>query len=427
MRSSSHSDVLILGAGMAGLAVARALAERGLRVLVLEAQGRVGGRIHTLQVGDEIVELGAEFLHGHPPELWALVAEAGLDTYERDGAQLTFEDGRLRNADEEQEDIFTPLEELRDFSGPDCTFAEYLDGRKIGPEERRAIIGYVEGFNAADHREISAAALGAQQRAEDKIEGDRVFCVRGGYGQLPEYLAERVRVYGGEIRLNTQVESIAWQPGAVEVRAGGEVFTAARCVVALPLGVLQSGRPAIAPAPGQVLEAATRMRMGQVCRFTLVFQSRFWETLEPASLKKLSFLFTFETMPSVWWTPFPGTGNRLVGWVGGPRAAALNELTAEELGERACGILAKVFGMDVADVRAQLVACHMHDWQRDPDALGAYSYIPAGAMDAPRAMTEPVEDTLFFAGEHTDITAHWGTVHAALRSGLRAAEQILGE
>ncbi len=427
MHTSAQTDVLILGAGMAGLAVARALAERGLRVLVLEAQGRVGGRIHTLHAGDEIVELGAEFLHGRPPELWALVAEAGLETYERDGAQLTFEDGRLMSADEEQVDIFVPLEELRDFSGPDCTFAEYLDGREVGPEERRAIIGYVEGFNAADHRVASAAALGAQQRAEDEIEGDRVFCVRGGYGQLPEYLVERVRADGGEIRLNTRVESIAWRPGAVEVRAGGEVFTAARCVIALPLGILQSGRPAIAPAPGQALEAAARIRMGHVCRFTLVFRSRFWERLDPAALEKLSFLFTFETMPSVWWTPFPGPGNRLVGWVGGPRAAAFDGLTEEELGERACCILAEVFGMDVAAVRTQLVACHMHDWRRDPNALGAYSYIPAGAMDAPRAMTEPVEDTLFFAGEHTDITAHWGTVHAALRSGLRAAAQILGE
>ena len=68
---------------------------------------------------------------------------------------------------------------------------------------------------------------------------------------------------------------------------------------------------------------------------------------------------------------------------------------------------------------------YSHDWQRDPYALGAYSYVATGGLDASRQMSQPVEQTLFFAGEHTDITGHWGTVHAAMRSGLRAAQQIL--
>lgn len=83
--------------------------------------------------------------------------------------------------------------------------------------------------------------------------------------------------------------------------------------------------------------------------------------------------------------------------------------------------------MPESEVRAQLVETYTHDWSHDPFACGAYSYIPAGALDAPTAMTQPEENTLFFAGEHTDVTAHWGTVHAALRSGLRAANQVLEE
>ena len=79
--SVGGNDVLIIGAGMAGLTAARALAEAGLRVLVLEAQDRIGGRIHTQRVGTEVLELGAEFIHGRPPELWALIEEAGLATY----------------------------------------------------------------------------------------------------------------------------------------------------------------------------------------------------------------------------------------------------------------------------------------------------------------------------------------------------------
>ena len=87
--------------------------------------------------------------------------------------------------------------------------------------------------------------------------------------------------------------------------------------------------------------------------------------------------------------------------------------------------LAKMFRMTENELRAFLIGWHTHDWQSDPLSLGAYSYAPKGALNASDAMAEPVDGTLFFAGEHTDTTGHWGTVHGALRSGLRAAEQIL--
>ena len=77
------------------------------------------------------------------------------------------------------------------------------------------------------------------------------------------------------------------------------------------------------------------------------------------------------------------------------------------------------------DLRSLLVSAHAHDWQSDPFSLGAYSYAPKGAVTASEEMARPVEDTLYFAGEHTDTSGHWGTVHAAMRSGLRAAQQLL--
>src|ERR1700722_15616651 len=196
MKDRTH-DVVVIGAGMAGLTAARALAEAGLKVLVIEAQDRIGGRILTQHVGDEAIELGAEFIHGRPTELWALIDEAGLETYERGGAQVCFEDGLLSDCGGEMDDVFAPLEKLEDFHEEDVSFAEYLD-RGNGPaEERGRIVGYVEGFNAADHREVSAASLGAQQKAEDASEGNHTYRLRGGYDQLPKYLAQRIVEYGG--------------------------------------------------------------------------------------------------------------------------------------------------------------------------------------------------------------------------------------
>ncbi len=87
--------------------------------------------------------------------------------------------------------------------------------------------------------------------------------------------------------------------------------------------------------------------------------------------------------------------------------------------------LETIFGLETASLERELLSWHLHDWQRDPYSLGAYSYAPVGALDSSEHMTEPAEDTLYLAGEHTDVSGHWGTVHGALRSGLRAARQIL--
>src|SRR5580704_17153721 len=105
MTDKTH-DVVVIGAGMAGLTAARALAEAGLKVLVVEAQDRIGGRILTRHVGDEAIELGAEFIHGLPAELWALIHEAGLETYEHGGTQVCFEDGQLSDCSDEMDEVF---------------------------------------------------------------------------------------------------------------------------------------------------------------------------------------------------------------------------------------------------------------------------------------------------------------------------------
>ena len=91
----------------------------------------------------------------------------------------------------------------------------------------------------------------------------------------------------------------------------------------------------------------------------------------------------------------------------------------------ACQELARIFSLPIAYLRGQLIGCATHDWQTDPWTCGAYSYVPAGALETVLKLATPVADTLYFAGEHTDVTGHWGTVHAAMRSGIRAARQAL--
>jgi monoamine oxidase len=438
--SAGDPDVLILGAGIAGLAAARSLAERGLRVLVLEARDRVGGRILSLTTPENVtVELGAEFVHGRDPELWKLIDECGAKTVERGGSMLREvppHDGAPSRLTEDEGaeagDLFAPLEALEDFSGPDLSFTHWLRSSGVPEQDRAALLGYVEGFNAADANLISAQSLGVQQKAEDATAGDRTWHVRGGYSQLTDHLAARLRELGGQVRLNCTVRGILWQPGQVRVETALGEFRASGCLITLPLGVLQraNSEPGLRIAPEPAALAATRhLVMGDACRFTMVFRERWWESsphLYPDALRDMSFLFTFGRMPRVWWTPRPESqpSPSITGWAGGPSAAQIAGRSAEDLGRDACRTLAEVFSVPADRVLSALVSTHTHDWAADPFSLGAYSYVRTGGIEASAAMAEPESDTLFFAGEHTDVTGNWGTVHAALRSGLRAASQI---
>jgi monoamine oxidase len=437
MKDDKAVEVLVIGAGMAGLTAARALAERGVKVCVVEAQDRVGGRVLTRKTaGGGMVELGAEFVHGRAPELWALISEAGVATVERDGTMLREQwGGGVAEDDPQDAEMFVPLEELENFVGEDISFAEWLLASDVPAEERGALVGYVEGFNAADAQRIGVKGLGAQQKAEGAIEGDWSWHVVGGYVQLAEYLVEKVRELGVEVRLGCEVAAVRWDSGRVTLETSQGEIVAAKCIVTLPLGVLhrvnREGGVRMEPEPAAVA-AAQRMAMGDAARFTMVFRERWWEqstVCVEEALRRMSFLFTPERLPPVWWTGHPETEAlpTLTGWVGGPRAAAFLGKSAEALGQAACAALAEVFAMERGEVTAALVETHVRDWAADPYALGAYSYVPAGAIDAPKAMAAAEAGTMFFAGEHTDLTANWGTVHAAVGSGWRAARQVLGE
>ena len=410
-------DSIVLGAGIAGLAAARVLAQAGRQVLVLEAQGRVGGRMRThYAVGlPQPIELGAEFIHGRPPELLALLQEANLDIVETEGDQFCYAAGAISKCP--GDDAWALLEGMESTAAEagDMSFDAYLACSSGSAADKLRARGYVEGFNAADASEIGIAGLARQQAAEDAIEGSRAARVVRGYQSLAEYVRDRAVDAGATLLLDTLVAEIAWQPGACTVHAaGGRQWSAKQLICALPLGVLQAGFVAFAPRPDETLRAAMSLRAGLVQRLVLQFHERWWAAEYP----RLHFLFAPEMYPPTWWTTLPLKAPLLTAWAGGPHARnGSSELVAQSV-----HALEQMFGRPL---KTALAATHYVDWNTDPYTQGAYSYAPAGAADASRILSQPVERTLFFAGEHTDVTGHPGTVHGALRSGLRAAQQAL--
>jgi monoamine oxidase len=195
-----------------------------------------------------------------------------------------------------------------------------------------------------------------------------------------------------------------------------------RALLTVPLGVLQ--QPAEAPGAigfepklGAKAKAIEGLAMGDVVRLTLQFHSRFWP------VENFGFIHAEEAALPTWWSDKRGL--LLTGWVGGPKATRLSREGPEAILTSALHALSSLFHTEPERLKDLLVASFTHDWLADPFARGAYSYTPVRMGEMPARLGAPVADTLFFAGEATDTKGEQGTVHGAIASGQRAANEIL--
>jgi monoamine oxidase len=424
----------VLGAGVSGLAAAGRLTEAGCSVRLLEARDRVGGRIWTLR-GDSWpvpMELGAEFVQGRISELIALAAQAGLPLVELSGSRWLSRGGQMESAD----DFFPRTDALLSrlpALGPDEdeSFAQYVATRAarepLGSATDLARM-WIEAYDAADPGRVSVRFLARERAAEDRIEGQRTFRLVGGYDGIPHALQAHISPERGSVHLETIATRVQWERGAVSVDArtaegaSRGPFSARRLIVTLPLGVLQAGVVGFAPSLKDKEDAVRGLEMGHVVKLAFAFAERIWEAHFP---DELGFLIAPDEPFKGWWTGYPVYAPVLVAWSGGPSADALAALGSTPQVDRALESLAHLLGEPRAFVDRQLVASATHDWAADPFARGAYSYVRSGGMEAQAALARPLEDTLFFAGEATELAGHQATVHGALFAGQRAADEVL--
>ncbi len=436
----SRDSALVVGAGAAGLQAACILAEQGLKVEVLEARERVGGRIWTIHPPelDVPLELGAEFVHGRPAATWDLIRRAGLTAYdipfnhvERRGRQLSrtnsFEGGLDRI-----------MGGLKRIGKDDMSFSDYL--RHYHPGQNPAVheaMDFVRGFDAADPEIISGRSLAEEHLGAGNMDQTQYRLLQG-YGAAAEFLGMYAQERGAAIHLKTAASEIRWRKHEVIVRTRDRrEFHGKRAIVALPAAVLSlppdsPGALRWDPMPRNLAQNLAFIAPGAVIKVVVVFDEAFWEGEDfgrrigaSEGLSEASFMHARKAAIPVWWTALPLRVPVLTGWKGGPGAAELSGRGEKAIREAAFRSLAVLLGVSAQKIRRKVDAFHFHDWSADPFSREAYSYLKVGGDPARRALARPVDGTLFLAGEAFDVSGQASTVAGALASGKRAARQLI--
>jgi monoamine oxidase len=434
--TDTDTDILIIGAGAAGLAAVADLARCGRRILLLEARDRIGGRICTQQAPDLAVpiEYGAEFIHGNALATMAVLRRSGKTAIVSTDTHFRLYNGELAARNDFFHEVQRSMRATAELKKKDVSFDTFLEqSQDLSAEARQYARMMAQGFDAADTSLASARAIVAEWTADMMSDDAPQSRPEGGYAALLAALASSLHEEGVRLQLQTPVREVRWSRGFVEVEGTyvGAPFRARarRAIITLPLGVLQQS----ADAPGAVRfsppldakrAALQGLGSGPVIKLMLHFRSAFWEDLAGGRYRNAAFFHAPRADFQTFWTQLPLRAPLLVAWAGGPPAARLSACPPQAIVAQALSTVQSMFGQhyDVADA---LEGSYFHDWQQDPHARGAYSYVMVGGEAARSALGAALDGTLFFAGEATDAQGEAATVTGALESGTRAAREAL--
>ncbi len=416
------TDVIIIGAGAAGLMAGRELQKKGINFVILEATDRVGGRAMTKE-GHPHVEMGPEFLHGETPVTDSLLEEFRLPWYDLQFDYHLYLHGKLTRHPGFWDEICEVIRSI-EVSDQDMSFLEYLAKHDHHPTDIQKVTkSFVQGFDAADLTGVSTRSLVEmkEQACDPKVRKMRRPLL--GYGKLMEKLSD---FFHQKIFFSHFVNDINWKDNSVTVTGvsgeGRVPFTVEGKKVLLTASLAALKNMRLHPLPRALKQFLEEKEMGHVVKIVAELESEFFRLFPE---KTFPFIAAPDHCFTTWWTTTPIHTHTITAWSGGEKARKLEKKSMEERHQIFIQELAEITGQCPTRINAWIRKCHSHDWSNDPSFLGAYSYRKIVQGERQKLETE-FEETLYLAGEafHEDFS---GTVEGALITGKESAEKILAQ
>ena len=432
--TSDTGKVIVIGAGASGLTAARILQDQGRDVIVLEGRERLGGRLHTIQVGGGMVDEGGNWIHGVPENpLYHLAQDSGF-TISEDNFIHPF---RMKVFDQVTGRNVNPFKML---------YFLWQAARVIGRYTHESLTATHTESNLADRLEKDIARvrgannkryfrfllrmvidLTAAQNSEllhpngmalnPDYEDGKDYVIEGGYSRLIERLAARL-----DVRLGTIVEAINYADDGVEIVTNQGIFQGSHVIVTVPLGVLKTKAITFnPPLPTWKLEAIGNMGMGVVEKIALKFETPFWRSSTQTPRSVFYVANELGDFPAFIDTTSSAGQPMLIAFLSGEQVRRMGQ-DAEPFVERAAEVLKEIFPNSYQEP----TAVHVTNWAQDPFSLGSYS-TPAVGVSAEDydQLAKPIAGRVLFAGEAT-YRERAGFVEGAIGSGIREARRILG-
>jgi monoamine oxidase len=416
--NNQNKTIIVIGAGISGLAAAKQLKAEGFNVIVLEAQEKVGGRLRTDRSLGVAFDEGASWIHGiNGNPITMLAAQAGMDTFETvDESRVSYDiGGVLRSAttyDNVETELYSILNSMMNSGNATQSFETVFNSTYPSKANDRLWQFFLSTYVTFDTGDLNNLSSLLYNEGEEFSGVEKI--ATNGYDTIATYLAT-----GLNIQLNQRVSEVDYTDAKIKITHNGNISEADYVIVTVPLGVLKANKIQFTPAlPNDKQLAIDKIGMNCVNKFLLTWNTAFWDDVQyisytPVSKDKFNYFVNVKKFnPSV---------NALMTFAYADYARQTETMTDAQIIGEVMSHLKDIYGTSIPNPTNLLRT----KWQTNENAFGAYSYTAVSTeMKHFEDLAATINNKLFFAGEHTEVD-YFSTAHGAYLSGLREANKII--
>lgn len=411
-------SVIVIGAGISGLAAAKKLKEKGFQVTVLEAQEKVGGRLKTNRSLGISFDEGASWIHGiNGNPITNLAQQAGMQTFETvDDSRKSYDIGGILRSntvfDNTETEYYNILSTLKNSGNPAQSFQTVFQNLYPDKFSNRLWKFFLSTYFTFDRGDLDKVSSVLYDEGEEFGGSEKI--ATNGYDTIANFLAS-----GLNVKFNERVGKIDYSNTKIKITHNGIISEADYVIVSVPLGVLKANKIEFLPSlPAAKQNAIQKVGMNCVNKFLLIWNTAFWDDVQyisytPEIRDKFNYFVNVKK--------FSPNVNALMTFAYADYARQTETMSDSQVISEIMSHLKDIYGDSIPNP----VNLLRTKWQNNENSFGSYSYTAVGTeMSHFDDLAEEVNDRLFFAGEHTEAD-YFSTAHGAYLSGIREADKII--